>query len=455
MSRIKKQTSLILIALAVILAVPTAVFGIKALIEPEAPAPLATTVIDNVKITAKSPEVGEAPSVITADGVDYEIVSYKWLDGENEVSGVFESGRQYSLFVTLKASGHAKFKKLTPFVDGAVSVSEGTVDKDKKGNTLTFKATFPELKAMEMSSKGKSYIAMKNGEYYLVSKFSRTENILVKLGRKGPNKLFEIMSVSFVGAGLSPEDAIKDGGWLLMQSNTDHFGPYGVVAENGYEEYTGTFTGGNHGHENSGDTSAGTKNTPTGRCITLNVYADDVLLTEGNGMYADLVTFDWVNGIQAANTKKPDGSGREVMNEHYHMVFDGEQFNIQNDITALENVTITPYYGNQAVIGWATDGIKYVGNADNKWYPANKQHNSGNQTCSSYIAKKGPYHMQISYDPTYGLGQGTHFGSTPSVMIEAYGKGYFSFFRDNCFVPAGTTHSYRGSYRYFYSEDLV
>jgi len=454
MSRIKKQTSLILIALAVILAVPTAVFGVKALIEPEAPSPFATTIIDNVKINAEVPKIGAAPSVITVDGADYEILSYNWMDGNNEVTGVFEAGRQYSLFVTLKANGYAKFKALTPNVEGAVAITEGKVDKDKKGNTLTFKATFPELEKEEYESKGKSYIAMKDGYYYLVSKFSRSENILVKLGRKGPNNLFEIMTVSFVGAGLSPEDAIKDGGWLLMQSNTDHFGPYGITAENGFEDFTGTFTGGNHGHENSGSTGD-PLNTATGRCISLNVYADGVKLNEGDGVYADLVTFDWVNGIQAANTKKQDGTGREVLNEHYHMVFDGEEFHIQNDITALENVTITPYYGNQAVIGWATDGIKYVGNADNKWYSATAQHNSGNQTCSSYIAKKGPYHMQISYDPTYGLGQGEHFGSTPSVMIEAYGKGYFSFFRDNCFVPAGTTHSYRGSYRYFYSEDLV
>jgi len=316
---------------------------------------------------------------------------------------------------------------------------------------ITSVTAFAESTSLSSVS-NKSYIAMKNGYYYLVADFSDTENILIQLGKKGPNKLFEIIRVSFADAKLSPEEAISNGGWTLYESYTDHFGPYGIIAENGYEEFTGTFTGGNHGYENTGDTSVGTKNTATARCVSLNVYADDILLTEGNGTYADTVTFDWVNAVQAANTKLPDGSGREVLNEHYTMVFDGKQFNIQNDITALENITITPYYGNQAVVGWATDGIKYVGNDDDKWYSAAAQHNSGNQTCSSYIAKKGVYHMQTSYDPTYGLGKGEHFGTSPSVMIEAYGKGYFNFFKDNCFVPAGTTHSYRGSYRYFYSD---
>ncbi len=310
---------------------------------------------------------------------------------------------------------------------------------------------FSVISVDAFANSGKSYIAMKNGFYYLVSSFSDEENIVFQLGRKGPNKLFEIIKVSFANTGISYENAINNG-WTLYESYTDHFGPYGIVAENGDENFTGTFTGGNHGYENSGDTSIGTKNTATGRCISLNVYADGVLITEGNGRYANEIVFDWVNGIQAANTKRPDGSGREVLTEHYRMVFDGKQFNIQNDITALENITITPYYGNQAIVGWATDGIKYVGNSGDKWYPANAQHNSGNQTCSSYIAKKGVYHMQISYDPTYGLGKGEHFGSSPSVMIEAYGKGYFSFFRDGCYAPKGSTFSYRGSYRYYYDD---
>ena len=119
------------------------------------------------------------------------------------------------------------------------------------------------------------------------------------------------------------------------------------------------FTGGNHGYKDSGSTTD-PENTPTGRMVSFQVFADGVAVEDGYSGYAQTITFKWVNMVQAANTVQPDGSGREVLKEEYEMVFDGEKFNIHNVITVLEKSYITSYYGLQIVTPWATDGIKYL-----------------------------------------------------------------------------------------------
>ena len=248
---------------ACLLAIPVTVFAVRSIsssLEPDPPAPPESITISAVQISAKVPTDGAAPASITADGSDYKIESFRWLEGETEMTGRFEAGKQYSLAVTLKANDNAAFSSLTPSVPGAESVGEAALSGTEAGNTLSFTAVFPKVTASVTpppAVQRESYLKIENGNIYLLADFSRSEKILYQLGRKGPNSLFEIIKVSFVGAGLSPEEAIEDGGWVLYESYTDHFGPYIALAmNNAVSDYTGTFTGGNHGYDNSGDTSA-------------------------------------------------------------------------------------------------------------------------------------------------------------------------------------------------------
>ena len=144
MSQWKKRLTAIAVAAAVILAVPTAVFAVKSILEPDPPAPSQVVTVSAAQITAEAPEAGKAPSTITADGDDYVISSYEWLEGDKEVSGAFEEGKQYSLKVTLKANDYAKFTAFKPSVSGAQSVTNGTVSGQNLGNSLIFTATFPK-----------------------------------------------------------------------------------------------------------------------------------------------------------------------------------------------------------------------------------------------------------------------------------------------------------------------
>lgn len=454
MSQWKKRLTAIAVAAAVVVAVPTAVFAVKSILEPDPPAPSQVVTISSARISAEVPEAGKAPSSITADGDDYEISSYEWLEGGNEVSGAFAEGTQYSLKVTLKANDYAKFTAFKPGVSGAESVSNGTLNNQNTGNTLTFTAVFPKTaEGSTPVAQKANFISYKNGEVNIVAKFSPGENIIYNMGPKGPNSLFEFKKVNLVGIGLNGEEALSDGGWNLMSSGTDCFGPYVVsaVKNPSSEGDTYTFTGGNHGYENSGDTSPGTKNTRTAQMTSFKVYADGVEVQEGYSGYADEITFEWTNEVQGNNTKMKDGSGRAILRENYRMVFDGDTFHVSNDITMLEDCKMSTYYGLQLPNGWATDGIKYVDAANTKWNKVNTDSNCGDKTCSSFICKRGRYNCQVSIDPTVGLGSRKYLYNGYAAFNASYAKAYFHLFRDvpNSF-KAGDTFQFEGSYRYFY-----
>lgn len=454
MSQWKKRLTAIAVAAAVILAVPTAVFAVKSILEPDPPAPSQVVTVSAAQITAEAPEAGKAPSTITADGDDYVISSYEWLEGDKEVSGAFEEGKQYSLKVTLKANDYAKFTAFKPSVSGALSVANGTVSGQNLGNSLIFTATFPKTEeGTAPVVQKKSYLSYQNGEINLVAKFSDAENIIYNLGPKGPNSLFEFKKVNIVSIGLNGEDAIKDGGWTLMSSSTDCFGPYVVSAVNNPTGGdTWSFTGGNHNYNNDGTVSSDPKYAPTAKMVSLKVFADGVEVQEGHSGYADEITFEWTNEVQANNTKQTDGNGRAILRENYRMVFDGDTFHVSNDITILEDCIMKTYYGLQLPNGWATDGIKYVDAANTKWNPTNASNNCGDKTCSSFICKRGSYNCQVSIDPTVGIGSREYLsGNNYAAFNESYAKAYFHLFRN---VPnpfkADDTFRFEGSYRYYY-----
>ena len=461
MSQWKKRLMACVIAVVALLAVPTAVLAVQTLLEPDPPAPVGETTISTVQISADAPEAGRVPTSITADGDDYVIDSFQWLEGDEEIVGAFEAGKQYSLKVLLKANNYAKFEALTPIVSGAVSVSAGTLSDQNVGNTLTFTAVFPKLEAAPVpSTEPKAYLSYKNGEVFLVDQFSDSENVIYNLGRKGPNSIFDFKRVDFVSIGLNGEKALTaNSSWNLYMNGTDFFGPYeiNVAAE---PSKTAPFTGGNHGYMNSGDPND-PANTPTGRTASLKVYADGQEVSEGFTGYADTVTFKWVNMVQAANTVKADGSGREVLKEEYEMVYDGEKFNIHNTITFLEDSYVTTYYGLMMWTGWAKSGIKYVDAANTQWNSYIGDHNSGGRECSAAIFKRDGYHCKMSLDTTFGIGQKQYLPNTsayPGCFQYDYGgygngKTYFNLLRDGSvkFV-AGQVLEFKGGFHYYYSE---
>lgn len=127
-------------------------------------------------------------------------------------------------------------------------------------------------------------------------------------------------------------------------NGTDFFGPYRVRAVNnadGDKATNNDFTGGNHQYNNSGSGS-----TATARTANLVFRVDGRNVTSFAG-YCKEVVIEWDNFIQGNNTKKADGTGREILKEHHTVRFDGDRFYVENDITALEELYIYTYYGLQ------------------------------------------------------------------------------------------------------------
>jgi len=113
------------------------------------------------------------------------------------------------------------------------------------------------------------------------------------------------------------------------------------------------WTGGHHGYNGNADMASGGA---TSVNISFDVYADGVKLNVNDNIYCNNVKLDWVNEVQAWNTKKADGTGRTVLTEHYIVEFIDDLIYMTCTITSKEDIQITQYYGLQAHLGSFVNG---------------------------------------------------------------------------------------------------
>ncbi len=397
MNQFKKRITAIIIAVVAILAIPTAVVAVINAM----PDPVEITTVSDVSVTVDAPVLGEAPGIITVDGDDYTIDSYKWVDNKDgkEVTGTFEVNKAYAVEVVLKAKKHAKFEAFIPEVDGAVLISEGTLNNSKAGNKMTFKALFPSVTTPVPDAP--YFLKVKdNGSFSVVAPYSEAENVVINFGRKGPNNLLELSS--FGTASIAYKDAtalVAPNYHNKMSSYTDMFGPY-IVDATADPNASGPFTGGNHGYMNSGSTSD-PANTPTGRCVYVDIYADGEKIEGAYEGLVDEITVKWENRVQGRNTCKADGSGREILKEEYTMVMDGEKLNISNKITALEEIKISNYYGLQMTPWFAT--LEYINGKTPGPFNIGTS-SAGSNSCNETLYQKDGMYVKMFMLPMVGMG---------------------------------------------------
>ena len=201
--------------------------------------------------------------------------------------------------------------------------------------------------------------------------------MLTRLGKKGVNQIFDFRQFYKVD---SPTEFNYSN--LFYNNSSDWFGPHRIKAVanvDGDNVVDSHFVGGNHGYDNSG-TIAG--NTATGRTASLNYFIDGDQVTNFEG-YTDKLEIRWENLIQAINTKKADGSGREVLKEQYHMTFDGESWKVRNDITPLEDLTSLQYYGLQMQFGAWDNKFRFIGGGNRSLNNAGTAMNSGSKSTTA------------------------------------------------------------------------
>lgn len=282
-----------------------------------------------------------------------------------------------------------------------------------------------------------------NDDYVkIISPYSNTHDLAVLIQRTGANNICNFKQIALIN---KSNQAITK----LAEMGTDWLGPWIISVKqniNGDQPNCGHFTGGNHAYDNSGTAEL----SDTGRTEWIKIFVDGQQVQGSyNGGCFD-VKIQFKNLIQAYNTIKEDGSGREVLEEVYTIRCNElGKFNVENIIRALEPLKIHNYMGLQCTnYGWS-EKMLYLSDNNRKWLPvANQKHDSGGNTCDKVILVDGQHQLTMGIDRTTGLAMDKAI--TPACYTESYGKTYFSLVTWQRYVELDTDEiiSYNGFYKF-------
>lgn len=241
---------------------------------------------------------------------------------------------------------------------------------------------------------------------------------------------------------------IRKGDTNLHTPGSDWQGPYVVAADQNADgdaiAQGPDYTGGNHAYGAGGGSGA-----PTARTVSFKVIVDGVELEDGGDLdWNDYVEISWVNRVQAWNTKKSDGSGREVLEENPIWTFRPHgEVRVQNTVRALEAITVATYYGMQMTAGWFSRGV-FIPDATRQIAPLRDIFNTyGSSFDGSVInAYDANVNIGMAIDTAFDLGTGSCLGSLDRIHISS-GKLYFRTINNTSF-DANDYFAYKGAYTF-------
>lgn len=258
-------------------------------------------------------------------------------------------------------------------------------------------------------------------------------SIIVEFGKRGPNNLPDFRTITADGRN-------------KFNNQTDWFGPFLMSAINNIDgdDITGrTYTGGNHNYMNTGSMDS----TATGRNISLQYYANGKVLVGDAEGDTNRIEIAWVNRIQAYNTKKADGTGREVLEERHKMIYDGRQWEVFTEVEALEAIFCDSYYGMQCYVkDYGT--IQMVGADYRLPFPYTTPHDSGNNTPNTYIAFDTNDRLEMEVDRSYDLGKGTMYGTSGTQGFRTASTKGYTYFISQKNMEANAIYGAHGWYRF-------
>jgi hypothetical protein len=179
-----------------------------------------------------------------------------------------------------------------------------------------------------------------------------------------------IEAVTLANANPVPANTWTTAGTIqFYHYGSDWLGPYIVRALNNADgdriNNGNAFTGGFHGYNGNIGTASGGA---TARNLYFKTYTDDRELLDGQNRYANDIRLEFTNRVQGWNTKKADGTGREILEERYIVEFIEDIMYVQCEIEALEDIVIDTLYGLQAltnVVNDATSTIWFLNGTSN------------------------------------------------------------------------------------------
>lgn len=279
----------------------------------------------------------------------------------------------------------------------------------------------------------------------LIWKYNSAYDMAVNIKKKGGNNIFDIHSIGIIHNNLPSISTDTTGIIYLLSSSGDWHAPFTVAANNnadGDDQTHHYFTGGNHQYNNQS-----TGSTATGRTTYLKFYADGMEVIGGSGSCRSFEMV-WKNRVQAYNTRKADGSGREVLEEVHKMRFDGISFDEYIKLIPLEDITMENWYGLQ----WFTSPYQntvYIGGANREVFDsAIAWTYSGDKTCCHAIGYSADHEIAIDIDADYDLGDHKFFDGADAIFTVTAGKGYCNIIK-NTQMGQGLVYALHGGYKFY------
>ncbi len=292
------------------------------------------------------------------------------------------------------------------------------------------------------------YYHFENDVLDIIYHYSDTEDMRVRMQKKGGNSLFDFYQFAKIANTDKSVSSDHNGGTIFITTPSDWFAPFTMAAKNnidGDAPDSGHFTGGNHEYTNTG---AG--GTVTARTAELCLFADGRKLTSGEG-YAENLEIRWVNFVQAYNTKKSDGTGREVLKEIHRMFFDGVRFTCEIELVPFEDVTVLRWYGLQCPTSHIWRGqAHYVGGTNRAYFDVATATSSGDKTATALILENEGNVLEMGIDPTVDIGDRRYYSGTEGIFTRTYNKAYMNII-SGAELEAGAVYTLKGYYRFHYS----
>ena len=259
-------------------------------------------------------------------------------------------------------------------------------------------------------------------------------NITFQFGKRGPNNIPDITSVIADSRGLFSGDTDS----VVM--------PYKVAAVNnidGDKPTSEIFTGGNHNYNNDGTSDY----SPTARCISLAFFADNKKLTDGDSGMCSKIRIEFTNRVQAYNTVKQDGSGREVIEEHRICEWDGKTLECVSRFKLLEDVHMKLCYNyGMNISSWGT--LLYVGGENRKQFAYTEHLNSGNEKPNSALSENSYDVFELEIDRDYDLGANPLINSEDAGLF-CNGSKVYSFLMHEVNLSQNDVYNSRAWYRFY------
>lgn len=279
-----------------------------------------------------------------------------------------------------------------------------------------------------------------NNVLKVASHYFPDKDFLVTMNLGRGNGLFDFDSFKLIPSDMNIADS-EGSAVQLIKNGTDWHAPFIVKAINnidGDDVDSAYFTGGNHQYNNQGSGS-----TKTARSVSLRFFVDGREVTSEKG-YAHTIEVRWINNIQGYNTKKADGSGREILQERHRLIFNGVEWNETIELEPLETIRIDRWYGLQFSYSSVWPNYYYIG-ATNRTLYTKAASDCGGKNADGIVAFSNEHKIEMTIDTSIDLGKRAMTGSIGALC--STGKAYM-FIIDWKQMEPGEIYRLCGSYKF-------